>query len=192
MIGWIIKLNNTGKCIVINKPNSTLFHNLKFNFERGSDVFISFLRSLSQNDSKIIPRNNNKCNRIPWLVWTHNNFQYFYKQNEDKFQHKDRVVVVKYIYFPPESEYWTLILQFYNRSTRRYESRHILSGKITVANTLLKFGSKNEKVIHKIKEYDSAMLRYVHRLRDKLKYEMDPKIRRDLRIKYNKLKKRIN
>ena len=36
------------------------------------------------------------------------------------------------------------------------------------------------------------MLRRVHKLREKLKYEMDPKIRRELRIKYNKLKKRIN
>ena len=59
-----------------------------------------------------------------------------------------------------------------------------------------KFGrphrSNRHKLIHNMKVYDKKMLRHVHKLREKLKYEMDPKIRREIRIKYNKLKKRIN
>ena len=56
----------------------------------------------------------------------------------------------------------------------------------------LNFGRSNRR---KVKKYDGAMLRRVHKLREKLKYEMDskiPKIRRELRIKYKKLKKRID
>ena len=51
------------------------------------------------------------------------------------------------------------------------------------------FGRSNRR---KVKKYDGAMLRHVHKLREKLKYEIDPKIRRELRIKYKKLKKRID
>ena len=36
------------------------------------------------------------------------------------------------------------------------------------------------------------MLRRVYKLREKLKHELDPKIRRELRKKYNELKKTIN
>ena len=61
-----------------------------------------------------------------------------------------------------------------------------------------KFGrphrSNRRKSINKVKKYDGTMLRRVHKLREKLKYEMDskiPKIRRELRIKYKELKKRI-
>ena len=52
--------------------------------------------------------------------------------------------------------------------------------------------SNRRQSINKVKKYDGAMLRRVHRLREKWKYEMDPKIRHELRIKYKKLKKRIN
>ena len=53
------------------------------------------------------------------------------------------------------------------------------------------FGRSNRR---EVKKYDGAMLRRVHRLSEKWKYEMDskiPKIRRELRIKYKELKKRI-
>ena len=49
-----------------------------------------------------------------------------------------------------------------------------------------KFGRSNPR---KVKKSDGAMLRRVHRLHEKLKRR---KLRRELRIKYNKLKKRID
>ena len=55
--------------------------------------------------------------------------------------------------------------------------------------------SNRRKSINKVKKYDGTMLRRVHKLREKLKYEMDskiPKIRRELRIKYKELKKELN
>ena len=58
-----------------------------------------------------------------------------------------------------------------------------------------KFGrphrSNRRKSINKVKKYHSAMLHRVHKLREKWKYEMDPKIQRELRVKYKKLKKRV-
>ena len=32
MISWIIKLNDTGKCLVLNKPKFKFFESLKFTF----------------------------------------------------------------------------------------------------------------------------------------------------------------
>ena len=52
--------------------------------------------------------------------------------------------------------------------------------------------SNRRKSINKVKKYDGAMLRRVHRLYEELKYEMNPKIRRELRIKYKELKKELN
>ena len=52
--------------------------------------------------------------------------------------------------------------------------------------------SNHRKLINKMKVYDKKMLFRVHKLHKKLKYEINPKIQCELRIKYNKLKKRIN
>ena len=40
-----------------------------------------------------------------------------------------------------------------------------------------------------MKVYDKKMSRRVHKLQKKLKYEINPKIQRELRIKYNTFKK---
>ena len=50
----------------------------------------------------------------------------------------------------------------------------------------LNFGRSNRR---KVKKYDGAMLRRVHKLHEKLKRR---KLRRELRIKYKELKKRID
>ena len=48
---------------------------------------------------------------------------------------------------------------------------------------------KDRNLINKIRAYDTEILHRVHKLRKRLKKEMDPKIRRKLLKKYNELTK---
>ena len=193
MIGWAIKMNDTGKCVVLNKPKFKFFDRFIFNFEHPNestlDMFIEFLVSLSQKDSKIIPRDDtlekyHSRRAIPWLIWIHDNFQKVFTENKHDFDNFG----VHEIYCPPESKYWTLIYIILTRG-KVQDSYHSL----TIENTFpaLKFGSihqsnkikikKGTQKIKEIKSYDTDMLHRVHKLRKKLKYEQK---------KYNKFKKR--
>ena len=118
MIGLIIKWNNTGKCLVLNKPKFKYFDVMKFKFKENIDQFIK-------------------------------------------------------------------VLFLFNDTLKEIEIRNQKAHS--------KFGRSNcRKLIKDMKVYDKKMLHRVHKLREMLKYEMNPKIRREIRIKYNKLKKTIN
>jgi hypothetical protein len=177
MVGLIIRLNDTGKCIVLNKPKFKFFETMKFKFEDTNnplgELFLSFLH----NTKNIKPRNE-QCRLVPWFAWIDKTFQEYYNEHTDNFDDLKNV----YVHSLPE-ERWMLTLIFEERSD-------VL---IVKDDSSYKFGRSNRhKLIHETKVYDKKMLRRVHKLREKLKYELDPKIRRELRIKYNKLKKRIN
>ena len=183
MIGWIIKLNDTGKCLVLNKPKKFKFFNsLKFSFNNNLDTFINFLVSLSQktNTANKIKRDLICKDKIPWFIYSDEIFQEFYEQHKHMFKQNFKVVL---IYDPPGSNYWTLILEL-NGSPYTITNTH----SINESNA---FGS-NRNVINKIRAYDTEMLHRVHKLRKRLKKETDPKIRRKLLKKYNELTKIIN
>ena len=130
MVSWAIKLNNTGKCLVLNKPNVHFFDKMELKFNGELDTFIKLLDSFAYKESTIIPRDDLCRNSIPWYIWIHNDFQNFYQQNKDRFK-PFRVVR---IICPPESEYWTLILELKGL-------REILTGE-NGSNRLLRFGDK--------------------------------------------------
>ena len=156
MIGWAIKMNDTGKCVVLNKPKFKFFNKFIFNFEDPNkstlDMFIEFLVSLSQKDSKIIPRDDtlekyHSRRAIPWLIWIHDDFQKIFTKYKDDFD----LFNVHEIYCPPESKYWTLIYIMQTRG-KVQDSYHSL----TIENTFpaLKFGSihQSNKIKIKIKK----------------------------------------
>ena len=180
MIGLIIRLNDTGKCIVLNKPKFKFFETMKFKFEDTNNQLAELFLSFLHNTQKIQPRNA-QCRLIPWFAWINKTFQEYYNEHTDNFDDLKNV----YVRSLPE-ERWMLTFIFEERSD-------VL---IVKDDSSYKFGrphrSKRRKLINEMKVYDKKMLRRVHRLREKLKYEIDPKIRRELRIKYKKLKKRID
>ena len=183
MIGWIVRLNDTGKCIVLNKPKFKYFEKMKFKFNGNLDTFMNVLFSFNDTNNEIAFRTV-KCYTVPWYIWINKKFQKYYKDHINDFINLQKVDIR---YFTLEM--WVLTLFFSDRrdvvflendSEQLYDHRY-------------NFGRSNHyKLIHDMKVYDKKMLHRVHKLREKLKYEMDPKIRRELRIKYNKLKKRIN
>jgi len=153
-------------------------------FNGDYDTFINYICSFE--NSTIINRDDTCRNRIPWSVWIHSTFQNFYRRNKHKFKNSSTIKII----CPPGKDLWHLILLWNN-------SREVITGtQSNVTDRPARFGlihwSNRRKLIKDMKVYDKKMLRRVHKLREMLKYEIDPKIRRKLRIRYKKLKKRIN
>ena len=108
---------------------------------------------------------------VPWFVWINKRFQEYYKEHTDNF--KDLINV--YVRSLPD-ERWMLTLLFKERSD-------IVIVKIDSEQFYkycYNFGwphqSNHCKLINKMKVYNKKMLLRVHKLRKKLKYEIDPKI----------------
>ena len=60
MIGWIVRLNETGKCIVLNKPKFKYFEKMKFKFNGNFDTFMNVLFSFNDINNEIALRTT-KC-----------------------------------------------------------------------------------------------------------------------------------
>ena len=101
--------NDTGKCLVLNKPKFKFFDSLKFRFNSNLDTFMQFLISISQNTNTTnkILRDHVCENNIPWFIYSDNKFQEFYKEHQHMFENLKVVL----IHCPPGSEYWILILE---------------------------------------------------------------------------------
>ena len=176
MIGWAVRLNNTGKCLMLNKPKN-FFDNMLLKFNSDYDTFINDICSFEK--SNIINRDDTCRNRIPWSVWIHPTFQHFYRRNKHKFENSSKIKII----CPPGKSVWHLILLWNN-------SREVITGtQSNVTDRPARFGLIHWSNRRKVKKSDGAMLRRIHKLHEKLKRR---KLRRELRIKYKKLKKRID
>ena len=92
MIGLIIRLNDTGKCIVLNKPKFKFFETMKFKFEDTNDQLAELFLSFLHNTQKIQPRNA-ECRLIPWFAWINKTFQEYYNEHTDNFDDLRNVYV---------------------------------------------------------------------------------------------------
>jgi len=154
---------------------------MKFKFDGNVDKFLEVLFSFNDTTGEIKPRTT-QCRLVPWYIWINKDFQDFYKDRENitafRQLSKVRVYTVKQSFFVLLLDYMSThymkIVE--DDSEQLYDNRHNY-----------KFG--RHKSINKVKKYDGAMLRRVHRLHEKSKRR---KFRRELRIKYKKLKKRID
>ena len=195
MVGFIIRLNDTGKCIVLNKPNFNYFDTMKFKFENDIDKFLKVLFSFNDKTAEIKRRTEN-CRMVPWYIWINKDFQRFYKEREDTHAfrqlRKVRVYTVKQSFFVLLLDYMSALYVkiVEDDSEQLYDNRHNYKLQESVEDdseklydNRLKFGRSNRR---KVKKYDGTMLRRVHKLHEKLKRR---KLRRELRIKYKKLKK---
>ena len=178
MVGFIIRLNDTGKCIVLNKPNFNYFDTMKFKFENDIDKFLKVLFSFNDKTAEIKRRTEN-CRMVPWYIWINKDFQRFYKEREDTHAfrqlRKVRVYTVKQSFFVLLLDYMSALYVkiVEDDSEQLYDNRHNYKLQESVEDdseklydNRLKFGRSNRR---KVKKYDGTMLRRVHRLHEKLR-----------------------
>ena len=178
MVGLLIRLNDTGKCIVLNKPNFNYFDTMKFKFENDIDKFLEVLFSFNDTTGEIKRRTEN-CRMVPWYIWINKDFQRFYKEREDTHAfrqlRKVRVYTVKQSFFVLLLDYMSALYVkiVEDDSEQLYDNRHNYKLQESVEDdseklydNRLKFGRSNRR---KVKKYDGTMLRRVHKLHEKLK-----------------------